>query len=82
MLYSENYGTAYWLASGQPLYSATVSTLVNSVIQTQVITIPANANEVAQAILSTPVNTPMPSNSLGEFITKKLLTLAKYIGLK
>ncbi len=35
VLYSENYDTAYWSATGQPIYPATVSSLVNSAVSTQ-----------------------------------------------
>lgn len=35
VLYSDNYATAYWSASDQPLYPATVSSLVNSAVVTQ-----------------------------------------------
>lgn len=35
VLYSADYDTAYWSASGQPLYPATVAALVNSAVTTQ-----------------------------------------------
>lgn len=82
VLYSEDYPTAYWSNTLQPLYPATVSSLVNSVTQVQVLTVPANPTDIAREILGTPVNTTMQSGSLGEFITKKLLTVAKFLGLK
>lgn len=82
VLYSEDYATAYYSSTLQPLYPAVVSSLVNSVTQVQVVTVQTPASEIATAILATPVNTTMASGSLGEFITKKLLTIAKFIGLR
>lgn len=35
VLYSEDYGTAYWSAAGLPVYPATVSALVNSAVSFQ-----------------------------------------------
>jgi hypothetical protein len=35
VLYSENYPTAYWSATGAPIFPATVSSLVNSAVSTQ-----------------------------------------------
>lgn len=82
VLYSENYSTAYWSVTEQPLYPAVVSSLVNTVVQTQTITVAANPAEIAAEILATPVTTPMSTGSLGEFLIKKVLTVAKFIGLK
>ena len=83
VLYSEDYDTAYWSIGGtNAIYPATVSSLVNTVIQTQTVTLAANPSEIAAEILATPVSAPQTSGSLGEFLIKKVLTVAKFIGLK
>jgi hypothetical protein len=82
VLYSDDYPTAYFTEELQPLYPAQVSGIVNNVIQTNTVTVAANPTEVAQAILASPVNTSSTPGSIGEFITKKLLTVAKFIGLR
>lgn len=42
----------------------------------------ANPIAIANAIMDSQVGTNRPAGSLGEFITKKLLTIAKFIGLR
>lgn len=70
VLYSDNYDTAYYADSNTPQYPATVSSLVNSVvIQTPATIIPPTATEVANAVWV-------------HSFTSKLLTIAKYLGLK
>lgn len=55
VLYSEDYGTAYWLANGNPVYPATVSSLVNNAVSYQnvvsgtALTAEQTANAVWQA---------------------------------
>ena len=82
VLYSDNYSTAYWASNSLPLYPAVVSALVNTSIQTQVIQIATPAADIANAILDSQIGTTRPTGSLGEFLVKKLLTVAKFIGLK
>jgi len=84
VLYSEDFPTAYWSNTLQPLYPATVSALVNTITNYQnVVTGTAlSADEVRTAVWSAPTSSMSTSGSIGEFITKKLLTLAKFIGLK
>lgn len=82
VLFSDNYSTAYWSSSGLPLFPATVSSVVNSIVNTTVVQVPADPADIAAEILATPVTGTMASGSLGEFIVKKLLTVAKFLGLK
>jgi hypothetical protein len=84
VLFSQDYATAYWSASGQPLFPATVSALVNNAVSYQnVVTgVALNAQEIRQAVWDAPVTGLSTTGSIGEFISKKLLTLAKFIGLK
>jgi len=42
----------------------------------------ANPTEVANEILNSQIGTSRPIGSLGEFLAKKVLTIAKFIGLK
>jgi hypothetical protein len=84
VLYSEDYDTSYWSSAGLPLYPATVSALVNSAVSYQnVVTgVALSAVEVRQAVWDAPTSSLSTVGSIGEFITKKLLTVAKFIGLK
>ena len=84
VLYSDNFNTPFWNSLGQPLYPAVVSSLVNSSVSYQnVVTGTAlNAEEIRQAVWNAPVTGMSTTGSIGEFISKKLLTLAKFIGLK
>lgn len=84
VLYSDDYPTAYWSDTNQPLYPAVVSALVNNVTNTVTTTVVEQANpaDIASQILATPVNTTFTAGSLGEYITKKLLSIAKFIGLR
>lgn len=82
VLFSDDYPSAYWSKEGQPLYPAQVSSVVSSVIQQQLVTVQANPADIANEILATPVTGTMQSGSLGEFIVKRLLTVAKFLGLK
>lgn len=82
VLYSDNYTTAYWNSSNQPLYPATVSALVNSVVISTPVVEQANPADIANQILDSSIGTSRPSGSLGEFLSKKVLTIAKFIGLK
>ncbi len=81
VLFSVDYDTAYWYNDTAPLFPAQVSAIVNNVTQTQTVTVAANPTEIAQEILATPITGTVPG-SIGEFITKKLLTIAKFIGLR
>lgn len=84
VLYSRDYPTAYWSATGLPLYPAVVSSLVNNAVSYQnVVTGTAlSADEVRTAVWSAPVANYQTAGTFGEFISKKLLTLAKFLGLK
>ena len=68
VLYSEDYSTPYWSFSNEPIYPATVSSLVNSAVSYQnVITGTAVTPEELVAAL---INDP------------RLLTVSKFLGLK
>lgn len=82
VLYSEDYDTAYWSVNNQPLFPAQVAALVNNVVQVQTVTVAANPADIASEILATPISGPHSSGSLGEFLVKKVLTVAKFIGLR
>ena len=70
VLYSDNYDTAYYYDAATPQYPATVSALVNTVvINTPAVIIPPTASEVADAVWV-------------HSFTSKLLTVAKFLGLK
>lgn len=64
VLYSEDFGTAYWLASGSPVYPATVSSLVNNAVSVQnVVTGTAASPEaIAAAVLLVLQATTIPVN--------------------
>lgn len=68
VLYSEDYGTAYWSAQGLPIYPATVSALVNSAVSYQnvvtgdISTVPTSAQIVA-AILAAAQATPIHADT-------------------
>jgi hypothetical protein len=51
VLYSDDYATPYWSASDQPIYPATVSSLVNSAVVTQNV-ITGTPAEIADAVWS------------------------------
>jgi hypothetical protein len=137
VLFSDDYDTAYYsIETGNAVFPAKVSSLVNTVIQGGVGTlsevaqavwnadhsgynqegttgellnnIPVNvrtemdsnsvklaqikaildsmiipsANDVSDAVWSAPINNHTTVGTFGHFIQKKILTLAKYIGLK
>lgn len=82
VLYSDDYNTAYWNSSGQPLFPASVSALVNTVTISTPVIEQADPTVIANEILNTSIGTPRPPGSLGEFFSKKVLTIAKFIGLK
>lgn len=70
ILYSDNYDTAYYTDQLVAQYPATVSALVNTVvIQTPATIVPPTATEVADAVWV-------------HSFTSKLLTIAKFLGLK
>ena len=82
VLYSDNFDTAYYSSNLSPLYPAVVSSVVNSVTVTVPVvtgTVPTPA-EISTAVWETPV-TSVPG-SFGEMVSKKLLTVAKFLGLK
>jgi hypothetical protein len=80
VLYSENFNTAYWTSQGAPLFPATVSSLVNSAIVYQ--------NVVTGDLASVPaavwgyMPTTTTSGSMADIIKNKLLSVAKFLGLK
>jgi hypothetical protein len=84
VLYSDDYSTAYWVDSSTPIYPATVSALVNNSVSFQnVVTGTAlNAQEVRDAVWNAQLSSHTATGTFGEFIGKKLLTLAKFLGLK
>lgn len=82
VLYSDDYNTAYWTSGGNPLYPAMVSALVNSVVISTPVVEQANPALIADEILNSQIGTSRPTGSLGEFLVKKVLTIAKFIGLK
>lgn len=82
VLYSDNYTTPYWNSSNQALYPAVVSALVNSVVISTPVVEQADPALIAGAILDSQIGTSRPVGSLGEFLIKKVLTIAKFIGLK
>lgn len=81
VLYSDDYNTAYWNSSNQALFAVTVSSLVNSVIISTPVVEQADPAQIADEILAHPISGTVPG-SIGEFIVKKLLSVAKFIGLK
>lgn len=82
VLYSDDYETAFYNSELTPLYPAVVSSVVNSVTVTVPVisgTVPTPA-EISTAVWETPI-TNVPG-SYGEYLTKKLLSVAKFLGLK
>jgi hypothetical protein len=70
VLYSDNYDTAYYTEDIHAQYPATVSSLVNTVvIQTPAVIIPPTATEIANA-------------TWAHSFVGKILTVAKFLGLK
>lgn len=82
VLYSDDYATAYWNSLGSPLYPATVSALVNTVNTGVPITTAADPNEVASAVWNKPLSELTTAGTIGEYLSKKLLTVAKFLGLR
>lgn len=82
VLFSDDYATAYWNSSGSPLYPAYVSALVNTVVTSTPVITQADPAEIADEILNSQISTSRPTGSLGEFLAKKVLTVAKFIGLR
>jgi hypothetical protein len=106
VLYSEDYGTAYWSVDYQPIYPATVSSLVNSAISYQnVITgtastpeeiatqvraeiaielarLDSNVSAVPTNVWTHSITALTDKTTIGGYITKLLLTIPKFIGLK
>lgn len=106
VLYSEDYGTAYWSVDNQPIYPATVSSLVNSAISYQnVITgtastpeeiatqvraeiaielarLDSNVSAVPTNVWTHSITALTDKTTIGGYITKLLLTIPKFIGLK
>jgi hypothetical protein len=81
VLYSEDFNTAYWSSLGLPLYPATVSALVSSAIIYQNV-ITGDLNSVPAAVWGyIPPTTPV-SGSMADIIKNKLLSVAKFLGLK
>lgn len=64
VLYSENYGSAYWSETDLPLYPATVSSLVNSAVSYQnVVTgTAATPEQIVAAVLAALQATAIPVN--------------------
>lgn len=84
VLYSADYGTAYWSSEGLPIYPATVSALVNSAVSVQnVVTGTASTpTEIATAVWATPTSGLTDKTTIGGYIAKVLLSIPKFIGLK
>jgi hypothetical protein len=84
VLFSDDYNTAYYSASLKPQYPAVVASLVSTVTNTvyqNIVTgtVPTPA-EISTAVWDSPA-TNVPG-SFGELISKKMLTIAKFLGLK
>jgi hypothetical protein len=85
VLYSSDYGTAYWSSEGLPIYPAAVSALVNTVSIPVAPTItPTEMWAYSNRSLS--VNPPTAAEISEETWTNpmvsKMLTVAKFLGLK
>lgn len=84
VLYSDNYDTAYYSTDGNlsPQYPAVVSQLVSSVA------VPTNTGISEDDLLNIATKVwgltkaDMPVNGIGEWLYKKVLTVARFIGLK
>jgi hypothetical protein len=65
VLYSADYDTAYWSASGQPLYPATVAALVNSAVTTQNIVsgVALTEEQTALAVWNMLLNSGLTANT-------------------
>lgn len=63
VLYSEDYATAYWNADGNPIYPATVSSLVNSAVSYQNVVTGDLSSVPAEvwAYISRTLTTPIPA---------------------
>lgn len=82
VLFSDDYETAYYSADLLPIYPAKVSSVVNTVTVTIPVitgTVPTPA-EISTAVWGTPT-TNIPG-TFGELISRKMLTIAKFLGLK
>jgi hypothetical protein len=83
VLFSDDFETAFYDAdTGLAVYPMKVSSVVNTVQVTTTVTTQADPVEIANAILNAQIGTSRPTGSLGEFLIKKVLTIAKFIGLK
>lgn len=65
VLYSADYDTAYWSASGQPLYPATVAALVNSAVTTQNVVsgVALTEEQTAMAVWNMLLNSGLTANA-------------------
>lgn len=83
VLFSDNYDTAYYTPSLAAQYPATVSALVNTVSVAATLT-PAELWTYENRTLSTPVPTAnqIADATWGHSFVSKLLTVAKFLGLK
>lgn len=59
VLYSDDYATPYWSSTDQPIYPATVSSLVNTAISTQNI-VSGDVESIVAAVLSALNSTTIP----------------------
>lgn len=59
ILYSDNYATPYWSSSDQPIYPATVSSLVNTAVSTQNI-VSGSVESITAAVLAALNATTIP----------------------
>lgn len=59
ILYSDDYATPYWSAADQPIYPATVSSLVNTAVSTQNI-ISGDVETITAAVLAALNSTTIP----------------------
>lgn len=90
VLYSDDYSTAFWSESGSPIYPATVSALVNSAViyQNVVTEIPASPEAIWAHTSRTltdgaaPTASEVASAVWTHSFTSKLLTVAKFLGIK
>lgn len=84
VLVSDDYPTAYYTFAGAAQYPAEVSQLVQTVSVPVVVEVPVGVSpaEIAAAVWSAPMANHNITGTFGNFIQKKLLTIAKYIGLK
>lgn len=81
VLYSDDYDTAYYTENMQAQYPATVSALVNTVVVQTPATV--SAVEIRTEIDSNSVKLAnMPNDIWSHSFVSKLLTVAKFLGLK